>query len=156
MAIDPQAPVDLSTDTTQAPAQVPGAPVEIAPQEAPATEEEVQVAMAGPVKSIFRAAADKAEELKAQKAEAPPPAPSGRAPLEIIDDPLEGPTIVIRPVEEATAQRIRDLTNVPDDIEIRAPLPNLNTMNLTEAQQNLVRSLNQVFEEDILTHPNLF
>ncbi len=152
MAIDPQAPVDLSTDTTQAPAQVPGAPVEIAPQEAPATEEEVQVAMAGPVKSIFRAAADKAEELKAQKAEAPPPAPSGRAPLEIIDDPLEGPTIVIRPVEEATAQRIRDLTNVPDDIEIRAPLPNLNTMNLTEAQQNLVRSLNQVFEEDILTH----
>lgn len=147
MTTEPMLPLEpVETPLAEGPVLAPSAiPDEVIEEEqnivgydeetAPA-EPEVQVAGAG--LKILREAA--------RRMETPGPAEPMQTPLV---QETAGEFIVNAATPEE-ARAFKDALNLPEDAEIRIPLPNLTRQNLEEVQKDYINAIHQVFQDDIL------
>jgi len=57
---------------------------------------------------------------------------------------------IINAATPEEARAFRDALNLPDDAEIRIPLPNLSRQNLEDVQKDYINAIHQVFQDDIV------
>ena len=105
-------------------------------EETAPAEPEVQVAGAG--LKILREAA--------RRMETPGPAEPMKTPL-VQETAGE---FIINAATPEEARAFKDALNLPEDAEIRIPLPNLTRQNLEEVQKDYINAIHQVFQDDIL------
>ncbi len=70
--------------------------------------------------------------------------------------PQQGPLVqetagefIINSATPEQARQFKDLLNLPDDAEIRVPLPNLSQQNLEAVQIDYINAIHKIFEDDI-------